>query len=99
MISGPAATGLSKEAQPLSFIGAVQLQEAKSDKTHILSATIWLTSMATFAEMNKVWDQWVAPGSTPAAVRRPSNTEPGAGRSVIGTCSPTSPASKAASIS
>ena len=42
------------------------LAEAKTDKTRILSATIWLTSMSTFGEMNKVWDQWVAPGSTPA---------------------------------
>ena len=22
--------------------------------------------MATFAEMNKVWDEWVVPGATPA---------------------------------
>jgi enamine deaminase RidA (YjgF/YER057c/UK114 family) len=42
------------------------LAEAGTDKSHILSATIWLTQMSTFAEMNKVWDQWVAPGSTPA---------------------------------
>ena len=42
------------------------LAEAKTDKTRILSATIWLTSMSTFGEMNKAWDQWVAPGSTPA---------------------------------
>jgi enamine deaminase RidA (YjgF/YER057c/UK114 family) len=49
----------------LSTIDAL-LKEAKTDKTRILSATIWLTSMATFAEMNKVWDKWVAPGSTPA---------------------------------
>jgi enamine deaminase RidA (YjgF/YER057c/UK114 family) len=49
----------------LSTIDAL-LAEAKTDKTHILSATIWLTSMSTFGEMNRVWDQWVAPGSTPA---------------------------------
>jgi enamine deaminase RidA (YjgF/YER057c/UK114 family) len=42
------------------------LAEAKSDKSKILSATIWLTDMATFAEMNAVWDAWVAPGATPA---------------------------------
>src|ERR1700728_3617255 len=42
------------------------LAEAKTDKTRILSANIWLTSMSTFGEMNKAWDQWVAPGSTPA---------------------------------
>ncbi len=42
------------------------LAEAKTDKTRILSATIWLTDMSTFGEMNKVWDQWVAAGATPA---------------------------------
>jgi enamine deaminase RidA (YjgF/YER057c/UK114 family) len=42
------------------------LAEAKTDKSRVLSVTIWLTSMSTFGEMNKVWDQWVSPGSTPA---------------------------------
>jgi enamine deaminase RidA (YjgF/YER057c/UK114 family) len=49
----------------LSTIDAL-LAEAKTDKSHILSATIWLTDMATFAEMNQVWDRWVAPGAAPA---------------------------------
>ncbi|MGA2045363.1 MAG: RidA family protein [Roseiarcus sp.] len=42
------------------------LAKAGTDKTKILSATIWLTDIATFAEMNAVWDAWVAPGHTPA---------------------------------
>lgn len=42
------------------------LAEVKSDKSQILSATIWLTDMTTFAEMNSVWDSWVVPGATPA---------------------------------
>lgn len=42
------------------------LQEAGSHKTKILSATIWLADMATFSEMNQVWDQWVPQGDTPA---------------------------------
>jgi enamine deaminase RidA (YjgF/YER057c/UK114 family) len=42
------------------------LATAKSNKSQILSATIWLVDMGTFAEMNAVWDAWVAPGSTPA---------------------------------
>jgi hypothetical protein len=37
-----------------------------SDKTKILSATIWLTDMATFPEMNMQWDIWVPAGDTPA---------------------------------
>jgi enamine deaminase RidA (YjgF/YER057c/UK114 family) len=42
------------------------LAEAGSDKTRILSATIYLVDMATFPEMNKVWDSWVPQGHTPA---------------------------------
>jgi len=42
------------------------LAEAGSDKTKLLQAQIWITDMATFDEMNAVWDAWVADGSTPA---------------------------------
>ena len=42
------------------------LGEAGSDKTKILSATIYLVDIATFPEMNKVWDTWVVAGHTPA---------------------------------
>jgi enamine deaminase RidA (YjgF/YER057c/UK114 family) len=41
------------------------LGQAGSDKTKLLSATIWLTDIATFNQMNEVWDGWVAPGNTP----------------------------------
>lgn len=42
------------------------LAEAGTDKTRILSAQIWLADIATFAEMNAVWDAWVPQGHTPA---------------------------------
>ena len=42
------------------------LAAAGTDKTKLLSANIWLTDMATFGEMNAVWDAWVAPGCAPA---------------------------------
>ena len=37
-----------------------------TNKTKLLSANIWITDMANFAEMNLVWDAWVSPGNTPA---------------------------------
>ena len=49
----------------LSIIDGL-LAEARSSKGRVLSATIWLTDMATFDEMNQVWDRWVVPGSAPA---------------------------------
>ncbi len=42
------------------------LAAAGSDKTRILTAQIWMADMADFAEMNRVWDQWVPQGHTPA---------------------------------
>lgn len=39
---------------------------AGSDKSKLLSATIWLTDMDSFADMNRAWDAWVTPGHTPA---------------------------------
>jgi enamine deaminase RidA (YjgF/YER057c/UK114 family) len=42
------------------------LAKAGTDKSKLLTATIWLSDIRTVDEMNKVWDQWVAPGNTPA---------------------------------
>ncbi len=42
------------------------LAKGGSDKTRILTATIWLADIADFAAMNAVWDAWVVPGQTPA---------------------------------
>ena len=60
---GGSVTDQTKEV--LALIDAI-LAEAGSDKTKVLSATIYLPSMATFAEMNAVWDGWVVQGHTPA---------------------------------
>ncbi len=42
------------------------LASVGSDKSKLLSASIWITDMGAFAEMNAVWDAWVSPGNTPA---------------------------------
>jgi enamine deaminase RidA (YjgF/YER057c/UK114 family) len=42
------------------------LDEAGTDKTRILSATIYLADMSDYAAMNAVWDAWVPQGETPA---------------------------------
>ncbi|KMM75257.1 MULTISPECIES: RidA family protein [Xanthomonas] len=39
---------------------------AATDKSRILRAEIYMTDLAEFAEMNKVWEEWVSPGNTPA---------------------------------
>ena len=42
------------------------LAEVGSDKTKILSATIFLPSMADFPALNTVWERWVPAGNCPA---------------------------------
>ena len=42
------------------------LTEVGSDKTKILSATIFLPSMADFPALNAVWETWVPAGNCPA---------------------------------
>jgi enamine deaminase RidA (YjgF/YER057c/UK114 family) len=42
------------------------LVEAGSDKSKLLSATIFLPDMADFAAMNAVWEPWIVPGCAPA---------------------------------
>ena len=63
-----AARGKSVAVQTTEILASIDrlLASAKTDKSRLLSATIWLTDMSTFAEMNKVWETWVVPGATPA---------------------------------
>lgn len=42
------------------------LGEAGTDKTKILSATIYLADMSDYAGMNAIWDAWVPAGEAPA---------------------------------
>ena len=61
----PTADITGQTRQVLAQIDAL-LKEAGSDKTKLLSATIYLPDIANFAAMNAVWEQWVVPGQTPA---------------------------------
>lgn len=62
------AGGESVTRQTEDILAAIDslLAEAGTDKSKLISATIWLASMDDFNEMNQVWDAWVAPGETPA---------------------------------
>ena len=42
------------------------LAEAGTDKSRILSTTIWLSDISTFDQMNEAWDAWVDSRNTPA---------------------------------
>jgi enamine deaminase RidA (YjgF/YER057c/UK114 family) len=42
------------------------LAKAGTDKSKLLTATIWLSDIRTVDEFNKVWDAWAVAGQTPA---------------------------------
>ena len=61
-----AGESVTKQTQDVLSIIDNHLAKAGSDKSKLLTATIYLTDMSTFAEMNAVWDGWVPAGNTPA---------------------------------
>jgi len=42
------------------------LSTAGSDKTKLLSASIWLADIADFGPMNQIWEQWIDADHKPA---------------------------------
>jgi enamine deaminase RidA (YjgF/YER057c/UK114 family) len=64
--SNTAGESVTKQTREVLSIIDDHLAKAGSDKSRLLSATIYLTDMTTFGEMNAVWDAWVSPGNTPA---------------------------------
>jgi enamine deaminase RidA (YjgF/YER057c/UK114 family) len=60
-------TGQDIVGQTREVLGHVDrlLAEVGSDRTRILSAQIYIASMADFPGMNSVWDEWVVAGHTP----------------------------------
>ncbi len=62
------APGQPAGAQMSDILGRIDalLAETGSDKTKILSATIWLSDIRDFAAINEVWDAWVPQGHSPA---------------------------------
>lgn len=74
------APGASAADQTRAILEQIDelLAEAGTDKSNALSATIWLTSMDDFNEMNEVWDAWSTGGNAPcrACVESPRLAAP-----------------------
>ena len=63
------AEGGTVTEQTLAVLEKVDavLAKAGTDKTKLLTAQIWVANIETdFADMNAVWDAWVAQGCAPA---------------------------------
>jgi enamine deaminase RidA (YjgF/YER057c/UK114 family) len=69
-LAGMTADDLSKDVagQTREILARIDhyLAEGGSDKSRLLSANIWLSDIATFNEMNAVWDAWVDRANPPA---------------------------------
>lgn len=61
----PEYTEADVYAQTQQVLGLIDdlLSEANSDKSCILSCQIFLADMQDYAEMNRAWDEWVAPNN------------------------------------
>ncbi|HMA50906.1 MAG TPA: RidA family protein [Magnetospirillaceae bacterium] len=62
------APGGSVTEQTKAVLDAIDalLARCGSSKSKILTATVWLSDIAGFAEMNAVWDAWVDKSNPPA---------------------------------
>jgi enamine deaminase RidA (YjgF/YER057c/UK114 family) len=62
------APGASVKEQTRNVLKHIDrlLADAGTDKTKLLSVTIWLADIRSFDDMNSVWDKWVPAGATPA---------------------------------
>lgn len=61
------APGKDASAQTRAVLDSINalLSEAGTDRSHLLTATIWLADMGDFAAMNAVWDEWIDSANTP----------------------------------
>ncbi|SMY16548.1 RidA family protein [Photobacterium aquimaris] len=65
-VCADATKDITEQTQTMLDKVETLLEQAGSDKEHMLSATIYIKDMSMFAEMNAVWDNWVPAGYAPA---------------------------------
>jgi enamine deaminase RidA (YjgF/YER057c/UK114 family) len=61
-----ATQGIKEQTETMLEKVDALLEQAGSDKEHMLSATLYIKDMKDFSEMNAVWDSWVPEGHAPA---------------------------------
>ncbi|KAL0481711.1 hypothetical protein AKO1_012527 [Acrasis kona] len=69
IVEVPASADADAKTQTVEILASIEkmLIQAGSDKSRLLSATIYLTSIENdYDAMNEVWDNWVPNGTAPA---------------------------------
>jgi enamine deaminase RidA (YjgF/YER057c/UK114 family) len=61
------AAGKDAGTQTQAILDSIDglLAEAGTDKSSLLTATIWLSNMDYFGDMNEVWDAWIDKAAPP----------------------------------
>ncbi len=65
-VAADASAGIEEQTRTMLAKVDALLEQAGSDREHILSATVYVRDMKDFAAMNAVWDAWVPEGHAPA---------------------------------
>ncbi|PYF84794.1 MULTISPECIES: RidA family protein [Marinomonas] len=65
-VGADANTDITEQTKTMLEKVDVLLEQAGSDRSYILSATIYLRDMKDFTAMNAVWDTWIPKGHAPA---------------------------------
>ncbi|MCV6610522.1 MAG: RidA family protein [Amphritea sp.] len=65
-VAADASAGIKEQTETMLAKVDALLEQAGSDREHILSATVYVRDMKDFAAMNEVWDNWVPAGHAPA---------------------------------
>ena len=68
-LSGSAADSLDRDItvqtkETLAYIDEM-LKKAGTNRSHLLSALVWIKSFSDFDAMNAVWDKWIDPKNPP----------------------------------
>lgn len=65
-VAGDTTAGVYE--QTVQILAAIDghLAAAGTDKSKVLSASIWLADISTFDDMNRAWDAWVDMANMPA---------------------------------
>ena len=65
-VCADAEQGIKEQTETMLAKVDTLLEQGGSERTQILSATIYIKDMQDFAAMNEVWDDWVPEGYAPA---------------------------------
>ncbi len=60
------SAGMKGQVQQIFDQAELQLESIDSDKSRILSVTVYVTDFANFDELNEVWDSWFPEGCAPS---------------------------------